>query len=274
MAIGSSGLLLLDTNVLSPEKLTKHGSWGGATLVTASTSAQEVLGMQRPDREGRYRYALPMMEERLIHHADVSSSQFLRWASEHAKRRPVSIHTDSLIVPASRLRPASRELGHWAVALAHETGQDRLFREFASRGLQRRQLSRVMDKWDFLRSRLETVVPLDDTIAACAVTLANQFVDSGLHVKGTARNTMNDMYVAATSLITGIPLATDDVQLRAFYPDHGWTVTSDHDLYIASPEPLSDVEPSDTGPTQKGDRYANRPAGLRSHIDQTPPPVR
>lgn len=39
----SSGLLLLDTNILSPEKLAEHGSWRGATLVTASTSAREVL---------------------------------------------------------------------------------------------------------------------------------------------------------------------------------------------------------------------------------------
>ncbi len=52
-------LLLLDTNVLSPEKAAENASWSGYTLVTASTSAQEILGVQRPDREGRYRYALP-----------------------------------------------------------------------------------------------------------------------------------------------------------------------------------------------------------------------
>lgn len=272
MPLEFSNLLLLDTNVLSPEKLAENGSWSGSTLVTASTSAQEVLGMQRPDREARYRYALPLMDGRLRHRADVPPDQFLRWASEHAKHVPVSKQTDSVIVPASRLRRESRELGHAAVAIAHETGQDRLFRAFASRGLRVKQLARVLDKWEFLRSELDAVIPLDNAIAVCAVTLANQFVDSGLHIKGTVRNTMNDMYVAATSLTTGIPLATDDVQLKAFYREHGWTVSSEDDLYIASPEPLSDVAPSDTSPEQRGDRYVNRPMGLRSHFDQTPPP--
>lgn len=271
MAVDSSNLLLLDTNVLSPEKLAEHGSWNGAALVTASTSAQEVLGMQRPNREASYRYALPVLDDRIFHHAGVSSPQFLRWVSEHAKHRPVSRQTDSLIVPASRLRPESRELGHWAISLAHETGQDRLFCAFASRALSRKQLSRVMSKWKFLRRELDAVVPLDESIAACAVALANEFVESGLHVKGTVRNTMNDMYVAATSLATGIPLVTDDVQLRAFYSEHGWTVTNDHDLYIASPEPMSDVGRSEVAPARKGDRYVNQPPGLRSHIDQTPP---
>ncbi|NYI67011.1 hypothetical protein [Spelaeicoccus albus] len=271
MPTESSKLLLLDTNVLSPEKLAEHESWNGATLVTSSTSVQEVLGMQRPDREVRYRYALPVMEDRIVHHAGVSSAQFLRWMSEHAKHRPVSRQTDSLIVPASRLCPETRELGHWAISLAHETGQDRLFRVFASRALRRKQLSRIMDKWEFLREELDMVIPLDESIAACAGALANELVDSGLHVRGTVRNAMNDMYVAATSLTTGIPLATDDVQLRTFYRAHGWTVTSNDDLYIASPEPLAEVNPSDIAPVHKGDRYVNLPPGLRSRIDRTPP---
>lgn len=270
----SSALLLLDTNVLSPEKLAEHESWRGATLVTASTSAQEVLGMQRPDKEASYRYALPVMDDRLVHRSAFLPPQVLRWASEHAKHRPVSKQTDSLIVPASRLRAESRELGHRAVSLAHESGQDRLFRAFASRALSRKQLRRVMDKWEFLRTELDAVIPLDESIAACAVVLANEFVDSRLHVKGTARNTVNDMYVAATSLTTGIPLATDDVQLRAFYRDHGWTVTSDDGLYIASPQPSPYVDPSDVAPAHKGDRYVNQPPGLRSRIDRTPPPGR
>lgn len=266
-----SKLLLLDTNVLSPEKLAVNESWLNSTLVTASTSAQEVLGMQRPDREMRYRYALPVMDSRLFKfHTDVSTIQFLRWASEHAKHAPVSRHTDSLVVPASRLRAESRELGHSAIATAHEKGHDRLFHAYASKGLRAKQLRRVLEKWEFLRSELEAVIPLDDTIAACAVSLANQFVDAGLHVKGTARNTMNDMYVAATSFTTGIPLATDDVQLRDFYREHGWKMTSD-DLYIASPEPPPEAKASKSVPAQKGDRYLNHPLGLRSQIDQKPP---
>lgn len=102
------GRLLLDTNVLSPEKLAEHGAWRGAKLVTASTSAQEVLGMQRPDREGRYRYALPLMDDRLALRADLMPDQFYRWVSDHAKHRPVARQTDSLIVPASRLRQESQ----------------------------------------------------------------------------------------------------------------------------------------------------------------------
>lgn len=270
----SSGVLLLDTNLLSLEKLAEHEHWGGATLVVASTSAQEVLGMQRPDRESSYRYALPVMDDRLVHDAVVQPSQFLRRASERAKHSPVSKQTDSLIVPASRLRAESRELGHWAVSLAHETGQDRLFRAFASRALTRRQLNRVLDKWELLRAELDAVIPLDESIAARAVALANEFIDSRMHVKGTARNTMNDMYVAATSLTMGIPLATDDAQLRAFYLEHGWTVRTDDGLYIASPEPSPDGDVSDVTPAHKGDRYVNLPPRLRSRIDRTPPPGR
>lgn len=274
VALEHANMLLLDTNVLSPDKLAENGSWSGSTLVTASTSAQEVLGMQRPDREGRYRYALPVMDDRLALRADLTPDQFFRWVSDHAKHRPVARQTDSLVVPASRLRQESRELGHAAVAIAHEAGQDRLFRAYASRGLRTRQLRRVLDKWEFLRSELDAVIPLDDAIAACAVTLANKFIDSGQRVKGTVRNTMNDMYVAATSLSAGIPLVTDDSQLKAFYREHGWTVTSGDDLYIASPEPPPDDGPLETAQVQRGDRYANRPRSLRSHVDQTPPPAR
>ena len=93
-------------------------------------------------------------------------------------------------------------MGHAAVAIAHETGQDRLFRAYASRGLRAKQLRRVLDKWEFLRSELEAVIPLNDAIAACAVVLANQFIDSGQHVKGT-RNTMDDTYVARRMHPTG-----------------------------------------------------------------------
>lgn len=118
------------------------------------------------------------------------------------------------------------------------------------------------------------MIPLDDTIAACAVTLANTFLGSGQHVKGTARNTMNDMYVAATSFTTGIPLVTGDVQLGAFYREHGWTVTSDDNMYIASPEQSSGIDPSDVAPGHKGDRYVNQPPALRSRIDRTPQPGR
>ncbi len=214
------------------------------------------------------------MDDRLALRADLTPNQFFRWVSDHAKPRPVARQTDSLVVLASRLRQESRELGHAAVAIAYEAGQDRLFRAYASRGLRTKQLRRVLDKWEFLRSELSAVVPLDDDIAACAVTLANTFIDSGQHLKGTARNTMNDMYVAATPLTTGIPLVTDDHQLKAFYREHGWTMTSGDDLYIASPEPSSNAGPSNAVPAREGDRYSNRPPNLRSHTDQSPPPGR
>lgn len=270
LSLESANLLLLDTNVLSQEKLAENGSWGRSTLVTSSTSAQEVLGMQRPDREGRYRYALPLMDDRLKARAEMSPDQFLRWASEHAKHSPVSKQTDSLIVPASRLRGESRELGHAAIAVAHQSGQDRLFRAYASRALRVKQLGRVLDKWKFLRSQVDTVIPLDEAIVACAVVLANQFVDTGQKVKGTARNTMNDMYVAATSVITGIPLVTGDAQLKAFYQEHGWTVTTREDMFIASPVPLPTADGPEDVRAQRGDRYANRPLHLRAHVDQAP----
>ncbi|MGW8483547.1 type II toxin-antitoxin system VapC family toxin [Microbacterium sp. NPDC055903] len=271
MSLELSNLLLLDTNVLSPEKLAENVSWNSLTLVTASTSAQEVLGMQRPDRDARYRYALPVVDSRLRLRAETPPDQYLRWASEHAKYAPVSRQTDSRIVPASRLRGESRELGHTAIAIAHEKGQDRLFRAFASRGLRAKQLGRVLEKWEFMRSELDAVIPLDDAIVARAIALANQFVNSGLHVKGTIRNTMNDMYVAATSLVTGIPLATNDTQLKVFYREYGWTVNSEDDLYIASPVRSPDVAASDNASAQRGDRYVNQPLGLRSRFNQTPP---
>lgn len=270
MLLESMNLVLLDTNVLSPEKLVEYGALGGSTFVTASTSAQEVLGMQRPDRDASYRYSLPVMDGRFKIRNDVSPDQFLRWVSEHAKRVPVSRQTDAIVVPASRLRQESRELGHTAVAIAHQTGQDRLFRAYASRGLRAKQLVKVLDKWEFLRAEVHAVIPLDDAIAARAVALADQFVDSGHQVKGTARNTMNDMYVAATSLAMGIPLVTEDAQLKSFYQEHGWSVTNGDNLLIASPAPIPIPENSEGTREQRGDRYANRPLNLRAHVDHYP----
>jgi len=230
--------------------------------------------MQRPDQETGYRYALPAVDGRLGVRVNVLPDQFLRWAREHAKHRPVSRQTDTLTVRASRLRQESRELGHVAVAIAHETGQDQLFEAYASRALRAKQLRRVLEKWKLLRSKLDAVIPLDDVIAEHAVDLANRFIESGQHVKGSARNTMNDMYVAATSLSTGIPLVTDDAQLRAFYNELGWTVTVNDDLYIASPDPRPAPERPYVDTGQRGDRYVNRPPNLRAHSDQTPPPSR
>lgn len=57
-----SNLLLLDTNVLSPEKLAENGSWSSSTLVTASTSARRSSGCSDQSGEGRYRYALLRLE--------------------------------------------------------------------------------------------------------------------------------------------------------------------------------------------------------------------
>lgn len=260
--------------MLSAEKLAEGGPWNGATLVAPSTAAQELLGMQRADREARYRYALPVLDSRFKFHSEASPDHFFRWAAEHAKHAPVSKHTDGLVVPASRLRGESRELGHEAITIAHATGQDRLFRAYASRALRPKQLRKVLEKWELLRSEVEEVLPLDADIATCAVGLANQFVASGLRVKGTARNTMNDMFVAATSLMEGIPLVTDDTQLKAFYRELGWTVSSGDGLFIAAPTLPPDRQRPGNDQAPRGNRYANRPLNLRRHVGQSPPPLR
>lgn len=56
------------------------------------------------------------------------------------------------------------------------------------------------------------------------MSLADPFVASGHRAKGTTRNTMNDMFVAATSFVEGIALFTYDAQLKSFYHEHGWAV--------------------------------------------------
>lgn len=191
--------LLLDTNLLSPEKRDAHGDWSHCTLIAASTSAQEVLGMQRSDREHGYKFALPYAENvgRAFHHRP---EEFVRWAITHSRRRPVSKHTDRLVVSKSPLRPEAEELGHGAISSAHELGQDRIFSAYASSALRGKKLQRVIGKWKFLRSHIAHVVPLDGVIAEAALALAGRFAADGHTVKGTARNTMNDMYVAATAL--------------------------------------------------------------------------
>ena len=258
-------IFLLDTNVLSPEKFTEHDEWHGATLLTASTSAQELLGMQRPGRETGYEYALPSMDKLASHiRRGVPPEVYTRWINDHAKHRSVSRQTDLLDVPRSRLRAESRELGHAAIAIAHARGQDGLFNAYASRGLRGKKLRRVLGKWDFLRNSVDEVIPLDEEIVAFAVSLANQFVASGNRVKGTTRNTMNDMFVAATSLVENIALVTDDVQLKNFYQGHGWAVRDHGEVFVATPEPPSVVDSSDKRSNLRGNRYVNRPRNMRS----------
>ena len=95
--------------------------------------------------------------------------------------------------------------------------------------------------------------------------LANQFVASGFRVRGTARNTMNDMFVAATPLIEGSPLVTNSGQLKAFYRELGWTVSTGDGLFIAAPTLPPDRQRPGSDQTPRGNRYANRPLSLRRH---------
>ncbi|CAO1652748.1 Putative nucleic acid-binding protein [Salinibacterium sp. NYA9b] len=222
--------------------------------------------MQRPGKEGGYRYALPAFDERFVGtRQGIPPDSLVRMAMEHAKRLPVSRHTDRFIVPRSRLRAESLELGHSALAIAHEVGLDRLFRTFAMRGLPGKTLRRVLPKWNFLRSEIEGVIPLDDDIAAQAVVLANLFVHEGHRVKGTSRNTMNDMLVAATSQISAMPLLSADVQLMGFYEKHGWSVTERGSVFVATPKPRNPATNEDAKPRSESRGYVNRPLWLRSN---------
>lgn len=231
--------------------------------------------MQKPDSEGAYRYALPALDERVHGPGRGMPPELLvRWMSEHAKKRPVSKQTDRLVVPRSRLQPESLELGHVAVAAAHECGYDGLLRVYASRGLHRRMLKPVLGKWEFLRREINGVIPLDDEIAAQAAALADRFVDAKLHVKGTKRNTMNDMLVAATSHITGVPLATDDAQLGRFYRSLGWSVQERDSLILATPSPLDLAPAEPRAPRGESRGFINRPANLRKRIDYNRLPLR
>lgn len=230
--------------------------------------------MQKPDSEVAYRYALPAVDER-VHGPSrgMPPELFVRWISEHAKKRPVS-KTDRLVVPRPRLQPESLELGHVAVAVAHQRGYDGLLRVYASRGLHRRMLKPVLAKWEFLRREIDGVIPLDDEIAAQGAALADLFVDARLHVKGTMRNTMNDMLVAATSHITGLPLATDDAQLGRFYHGLGWSVQEQGSVIVVTPSPLDLAPAEHREPRAESRGFINRPANLRKHIDYNRPPFR
>ncbi|MCC3278161.1 hypothetical protein LJ754_03170 [Arthrobacter sp. zg-Y40] len=266
-------MYLLDTNRLSPGWVTGHGSWLDGPLFTSSVSAQELLGMQRPDRETGYRYALPVLDERVTAIRNGAPPEALvRWAIDHEKLS-VSRHTDRFPVPRSRLRAESLELGHVAIAVAHSGGHDRLLRAFASRGLRGKTLKRVLSKWEYLRSDVEAVIPLDEEIAAEAVVLANEFIEGGYRVKGTARNTMNDMYVAATSQVQGIPLLTDDAQLKLFYQECGWSVTEKESVFVVTPSPRRADTLMDLKSPSDSREYINRPPWLRSRVNQNPPPL-
>lgn len=267
-------MYLLDTNRLSPDWVAEHGSWLDRPLFASSVSAQELLGMQVPDKETGYRYALPVLDERVhsIRHG-MPPDAFIRWAIDHGKRLPISKHADRLTVPRSRLRAESLELGHAAIAVAHSGGHDRLLRAFASRGLRGKTLKRVLNKWEFLRSDVEAVIPLDEEIAAEAIVLANQFVEDGYRVKGTARNTMNDMFVAATSHVLGIPLLTDDAQLKVFYQKRGWSVAEKDSVFVATPSPSGIDILKDLKSHSDSRAYINQPPWLRSRVKRAQPPL-
>lgn len=267
-------MYLLDTNRLSPGWVTEHGSWLDGPLFASSVSAQEVLGMQRPEKETGYRYALPLLDERVLNiRHGMPPDAFIRWAIDHGKRLPVSKQTDRLTAPQSRLRAESLELGHMAITVAHSGGHDRLFRAFASRGLRGKTLKRVLSKWEFLLSDVEAMIPLDEEIAAEAAVLANQFVEDGYRVKGTARNTMNDMFVAATSKVHEMPLLTDDAQLKVFYQKRGWSVTEKDSVFVATPSPRGIDSLKDSKSHSDSRVYINQPPWLRSRINQAPPPL-
>ncbi|GAA1878124.1 hypothetical protein GCM10009715_26030 [Paeniglutamicibacter psychrophenolicus] len=267
-------MYLLDTNRLSPDWMVEHGTWLDRPLFASSVSAQELLGIQVPDKETGYRYALPVLDERVLNiHHGMSPDGFIRLVIDHGKRFPVSKHADRLTVPRSRLRAESLELGHAAIAVAHSGGHDRLFRAFASRGLRGKTLKRVLSKWEFLRSDIEAVIPLDEEIAAEAVVLANQFVEDGYRVKGTARNTMNDMYVAATSYVLAMPLLTDDAQLKIFYQKRGWSVTETDSVFVATPGPRAIDILKELKSHSDSRAYINQPPWLRSRVNRAPPPL-
>ena len=265
-------MYLLDTNLLAPRG---DNTWlPDEGLFTSSVSAQEVLGMQRPGREAGYRYALPVLNGRATGALNGGPNEyFTRIAIEHAVRSPVSKLTDRRVVPRSHLRTESLELGHEAVTIAHEQGNDRLLRAFASRGLSGTTLKRVLAKWDYLRSDVEAIIPLNEAIVDQALVLANLFVANRFSTKGTARNTMNDMLVAATSQIEGIALLTADAQLNEFYSRFGWSVREVDSLYLASPTQHDHSSHPGSGRRAESRRFINRPRSFRTRSSETPPPL-
>lgn len=267
-------MMLLDTNMLSPERVAEESSRLSGSMFVSSVSAQELLGMQRPDKEAGYRYALPILDERTFTaRRGIPPEMLIRWITDHAKSQPVSKQTDRQVVPRSRLRAESLELGHMAVAAAHAQGNDGLLRAFASRGLRGKVLKRVLNKWEFLRNEVEALIPLDAEIAARAVLLANLFVDDKNHVKGTARNTLNDLFVAATSQIMGMPLMTHDAQLIRFYRQHGWKVRETESAFVVIPSLGATPAQTNQGPRVESRGYINRPPHIRSHVDYSRPPT-
>lgn len=231
--------------------------------------------MQRADKESGYQYALPVLDERILSwRGGVAPEMLGQWIINHAKSRPVSKHADRQVVPRSRLKSESIELGHAAVAEAHERGYDGLFRAYASRGLRGKTRKNVLGKWEFLRSEIEAVIPLDEEIASQAIVLANLFVDGRFRLKGTTRNTMNDMMVAATSQVTGMPLVTGDAQLRKFYGDHGWSVRESGSMLVASPSPRpATAPPQRDGRREESRGFINRPRRIRPVVDYGRPPL-
>ncbi|WP_269939974.1 hypothetical protein [Arthrobacter sp. HY1533] len=261
-------MLILDTNLLAPDIVAEYMSQHRQPFFVSSVSAQELLGMQRPGKDTGYSYALPVLDEHLLGaRMGVPLNEMSRRFGDHASRSPVSKHADRQVAPRSLLGPESLELGHAAVSIAHERGFDGLFRAFATSGLRGKKLKRVLSKWELLRNDIVAVIPLDNEISAQAAVLADQFVMSGCHVKGTVRNTRNDMLVAATSQITGMSLASDDVQLMKFYNEHGWNVTTRSSGMVATP--ISQIVGPQKVLTRRSESrgYVNRPPKIRVPID-------
>jgi len=244
-----------------------------ASFCISSVSAQELLGMQRPGKETGYCYALPYMVPFTSVRAQYYSDHLkYRLAALPSKHKRVSPMSDRLVLPRSNMAPESIELGHAAVSAAHTYGWDRLFREYARCGLRGNKLKRVMGKWELIRTEISVVIPLDNEIASMSILLANHFVDTGRQLKGTIRNTRNDMLVAATSQVTGAPLVSRDTQLMKFYERNGWTVEESASLMVATPI----RQESQAQPTHRrgfeSRRYVNRPKALRAAIDYSRSP--
>lgn len=118
-------MILVDTNLLSFEALGR-----ARYLFTSSVSAQELLGMQRPNKEKGYQYALPLLRKSPYVIGPLGGREWsipdYRYLQERAGSAPVSKGADRITVPRSLLGPEMLELGHAAVADAHQEQLNKL----------------------------------------------------------------------------------------------------------------------------------------------------
>lgn len=263
-------MILLDTNMLSAERVAEINTTWNFPLFTSSVSAQEILGMRKPGGTG-YRYALPDFGSPLVRKT-VPPWLLQEWIEHHAQQFPVAKQTDRKIFPKSSLASESLELGHDAVAFAHDQGLDGVVREYASRAVNRSTLKRILAGWELLRADVESVIPLDDEILDRAAQLANQFVAAGYDAKGSVRNTLNDLLIAATSQVAALPLVSQDKQLMRFYREQGWTITESASMFKAAPQ-VNAVGRAEPESTSTPPRYLNRPQRIRFQIDYSRLPI-